>query len=248
MYVKFIEGTHLDYLKTSIIANLPNYAQPASWIHEFFDEGSQWELESTVPCHGFELIHPEGGRHYDLENVRILYSRLKHLTPAQAGDERLWAYMTHVSFWEYMRLRWPVDRHSDEGKQARMVRERYFFMSNRDRALVRNGLARLWWYGYASYDEKRSDPYELTSILLGTQDLALSLLERSFSRSRQVIIAVLKAVQKYKEEFDEFPSRKVFRAVMINLNKLGGTLVLDCLPAQYVEDTVFDWLIKESES
>ncbi|WP_367869913.1 DUF6339 family protein [Paenibacillus larvae] len=48
----------------------------------------------------------------------------------------------------------PVESYLDKDKPEEAIKERYFLMANRDRALIRNGIARLWWYGYVSYDEQ----------------------------------------------------------------------------------------------
>ncbi|MEV2908009.1 DUF6339 family protein [Paenibacillus larvae] len=57
-------------------------------------------------------------------------------------------------FLDNMRKRWPVESYLDKDKPEEAIKERYFLMANRDRALIRNGIARLWWYGYVSYDEQ----------------------------------------------------------------------------------------------
>src|SRR5690349_2112760 len=41
----------------------------------------------------------------DLENSITLYNELS-LSESQAADRRLWMYLTHVQFWDYMRKRW----------------------------------------------------------------------------------------------------------------------------------------------
>src|SRR5688572_9901109 len=44
----------------------------------------------------------------DLENCILLYNGLK-LNETQASDSRLWTYLSHVVFWNYMRKRWAVE-------------------------------------------------------------------------------------------------------------------------------------------
>ncbi|MDI6756226.1 MAG: DUF6339 family protein, partial [Thermodesulfobacteriota bacterium] len=141
MKTNYFKQSNLEALKANIDGNLKRYQSPAPWLDEVFPDGS-YSLEADIPgAEGLELILPESGRLYDLENTRRVYSTLKHLDRVQATDERLWAYMTHVYYWQYMRCRWPVE---GKNKPADFLRERYFFTSNRDRALTRNGMARLW--------------------------------------------------------------------------------------------------------
>jgi len=55
------------------------------------------------------LIVPDGSEKRDLENTQLIYEDLKALTPIQATDERLWAYLAHGPYWEYMTRRWGLD-------------------------------------------------------------------------------------------------------------------------------------------
>jgi hypothetical protein len=180
----------------------------------------------------------ENGLH-DLENTKRLYDALKHLAPDQAADERLWAQMAHTLYWHYMRKRWPLENKTNPDVY---IRERYFFASNRDRALVRNGLARLWWYGYTSYDETRENPYELTAILLYTLDIAQNLLERSFSRNACIVKGVLNGILKWRAERRSMPVRGAFRSIMRHLNRIGGVTVLDALSEAQIRGTVINKL------
>jgi len=232
-YMKCFRQAHLDQLKAAVLSNLARYKEDESWIAGFF-EGPSWEVDSQVVlAEPVELVLPESNNHNDLENTRRLHGGLRSLKISQATDERLWAYLAHVTYWSYMRARWPAESYLGETRTSRdsaaNIRERYFFMTNRDRALVRNGVARLWWYGHVSYDETRDDPYELTEVLLRKLDIAQSLLERSFSRNPsvcKVVLSVLKAEQQRGKDFSE---RNRFRALMQHLNMLGGVTVLDAL-------------------
>ena len=118
---------------------------------------------------------------FDYENARSIHQQLSGLTPVLAADPRLWARLTHVECWDHMQLHWPVD----DSKSARFIRERYFFAGTNSRALLRNGISRLWWSAAMTHDEKRkNNKYELTKVILSRLDLAQQLLERSFSRGK----------------------------------------------------------------
>jgi hypothetical protein len=231
--IKCFRQAHLDQLKASVQSNLSRYKDEESWIAGFF-EGPSWEVESQVVLpEPVELLLPESNNHHDLENTKRLHGAMRSLRISQATDERLWAHLSHVDYWAYMRARWPAESYIGATRtpsdSAANLRERYFFMSNRDRALVRNGIARLWWYGHVSYDETRNDPYELTEVLLEKLDIAQSLLERSFSRNPAVCRAVLSVLKAEQERGKDFSERTRFRALMQHLNMLGGVTVLDAL-------------------
>ena len=231
--IKCFRQAHLDQLKASVQSNLSRYREDELWIAGFF-EGPSWEVESQVVlAESVELVLPESNNHHDLENTKLLHGAMCSLKISQATDERLWAHLAHTKFWNYMRARWPVENYVGETRTPRdtaaNIRERYFFMSNRDRALVRNGIARLWWYGQVSYDENRADPYELTEVLLEKLDIAQSLLERSFSRNPSVCKVVLSVLKAEQDRGKDFSERNRFRALMQHLNMLGGVTVLDAL-------------------
>lgn len=54
---------------------------------------------------------------------------------------------------------------ADPPKAERNIRARYFVSKTESRALLRNGVARLWWSARLSYVPGRDNPYELTSVL-----------------------------------------------------------------------------------
>ncbi|CAE6689387.1 hypothetical protein R70006_00267 [Paraburkholderia domus] len=237
MKLRYIKQTNLDQLKASLDAVAPRFANDSPWLDEFF-AGQVWSLESQVSiANEIVLTDPEPGNHHDLENSKKIHEALKALNISQATDERLWAYLGLVNFWGYMRKRWPMERYGqkDSGSSAANLRERYFFVANPDRALVRNGIARLWWYGHVSYDAERADPYELTKILLDKLDVAQSLLERSFSRNPVVCRAVLNFMLKEQGNGRDVSERKTFRLLMQHLNRLGGMAILDLFTQADIE-------------
>ncbi|QOT08464.1 hypothetical protein JNUCC32_20150 [Paenibacillus sp. JNUCC32] len=237
MELNYISESSLDELKVNILSNIERYTSDEVWIYKFF-EGTTWNFPSTIRIENIDLHMPQSSTlHFDFENTKKIYTSLKGLSVIQATDERLWTYLTHNTFWNYMRKRWPVESYLEKEKPVEAIKERYFFMANRDRALIRNGIARLWWYGYVSYDENREDPFELTKVLLSKLDIAQSLLERSFSRNPDITKAVL-SVLKQKELETSFIDRENFRSLMMYINQLGGVTILDTLDREDLEELV----------
>lgn len=225
MNLLYLQETQLEKLRKSIENNRSYYQQDDVWLNQFF--GSEpWQYPTNINVQDIVLKLPEGTRElFDFENTKTLYSAMKKLSISEATDERLWVHLTHVVFWDYMRKRWSV---TDETSET-VIRERYFFTSNRDRSLIRNGLARLWWYGYVSYDETRADPFELTKILLEKSDLTQNLLERSLSRNSTLTRAILSVLAEREKANKPFISREEFRQLSKYINFLGGVTILDAL-------------------
>lgn len=174
---------------------------------------------SGIPvADGITLAMPSGPSDLkDLENTKILYSAFSGLTPAQASDKRLWTYLTHVTFWDYMRKRWPVD---EVEKPVNRVRDRYFLNTTSLESLTRNGISRLWWYGYLTHDPKRTNPWELTEILLSRADLAQNVTERAIGSNLQLRIAVLEFLSANPQIMS---NELATRELMKGLNLAGGT-------------------------
>lgn len=232
--VRFIRDEHLEKLRADIMANMHKYENSGAWIEGYFDDSS-WFLESDILIPSFELTMPSNGKLFDLENTEKVYSAFQNLPLAYAADERLWVYLTHTSCWEYMLKRWNP---KSKNNKKQFINERYFFATNTSRAIVRNGLARLWWYGYLTYDDKRDDPYELTKHMLSKLDIAQSLLERSVSHVPAVMNGVLEVLDEKAKCNEPFDQRQKFRDLMMYINHIGGVKVLDMLNKDDLKEIV----------
>jgi hypothetical protein len=229
--VKYLKNGSLADLKANLSSIIQYYEASEPWLDKYFGP-IMWsgEIPREMP-EGIALKIPEGQNAlYDLENTKTIYSALRDLPFTLAIDERFWAYLTHVVFWEYMRVRWPLKKALATKDPASYAREHYFFMGNRDRALIRNGISRLWWYGHVSYDTTRTNPFELTEVLLEKLDIAQQLLERSYSRNSTITKTILSMLVERKEAGNPFSDRhRKFRPLIMHLNAIGGVTILDAL-------------------
>ena len=232
-YLNALRGQFVRRLQSSIEQNLKLYRKEKTWI-ERFAGNRDWEFATPCKIEGsFNLTLPDDDDLYDLENAIRLHRALPGLTPVQAQDPRLWTRLTHLELWKYMRARWPVERYSEKDKKIVVGRvlEQYFVPQRQSRALIRNGAARLWWAAKLTFDPKRKNPYELTSVLLHSLDIAKNLLERSFGRSPRVTRTFLDYVLRHKNEClrEGNRSRLLVRHLTKSLNFHGGICVLDCM-------------------
>ncbi|MBI3208721.1 MAG: hypothetical protein HYZ37_07450 [Candidatus Solibacter usitatus] len=111
-------------------------------------------------------------------------------------------------------------------------------MSDRSRALLRNGMARLWWYGFCSYDENRSDPFELTGPLLKKLDVTQNLLENAFGRNNQITHAVLGVLLDREKDGNPFYVREKVRELAHYIVQIGGVTILDALDGSELRELV----------
>lgn len=175
----------------------------------------------------------------DLENVKRVYNNMKGLSVSKASDERIWVAYALSDFIDYMKYRWMPD---GPGKRQ----ERYFFENSSKRSLFRQGISRLWWIGYLTYDEKRTNHYELTEFVLRNgQDVINQLLDIGFSSNKMILTAVLNALYDAEKAGIDI-TRELVRDTCKYVNLLGGTYILDCLSQDDIYEKIktklgLDW-------
>jgi len=102
--------------------------------------------------------------------------------------------------------------------------------SANSRALIRNGIARLWWFGRLTYDKnKKENPFELTKTLLDYQDIQGALLERTFGKNNEVLRICLGILAEYMSEIRKKGAKKIIQAFGEYVNLIGGTYFLDTM-------------------
>lgn len=238
------KSTLVNALRSSIPMNIDKYLHNDTWVAEVSTRSNRDMQTGVEPIETLYLDFPENGNLKDIENAIRFHKALRHLTPLQARDPRLWTRLTHVEFWPYMRLRWPVEKHmANRGRVARFVESRYFVPQSQSRALLRNGIARLWWTAQLSHDPDRENPYELTTVLLSTLDITQQIVERSMGRANNIIKGFLEFLLRNSGTLltGGNKNRARIRRLARHLNMYGGVCVLDLLS----QNEVMDLLEKE---
>ncbi|HLF64581.1 MAG TPA: DUF6339 family protein [Saprospiraceae bacterium] len=224
---RVFSGQYVDHMYIDLIESksAAKYHLDAFPFEENFPKG---KTGIQAPEHIY-LIMPDGTDLKDLENTKILFEAYRGLTPTQASDIRLWTYLTHVTFWQYMKSRWPVDGAKNPISR---VRDRYFLRRLNLESLTRNGLSRLWWYGFLTYDENRTDPWELTKTLLSRADLAVGITERALGCNKSIRTGIL-------EFLTENPvilrSESLSRSLLAKFNLVGGVKNLPFLEVEEIK-------------
>ena len=170
----------------------------------------------------------------EVEAVRQLYLPLKGLPHSIACDERLWAGLCIDRFLKYTRERWEFGMDLSEGK----INDHFLFMGQSKKAYTRNAIARLWWLGDLTYDEERSNPFEITEFILKDTDYIVNLLERAFSSNRNIFREFVEAVEKARAEGHSV-ERQEIRELCKYLNLLGGVYILDALPKGMIFEKIY---------
>lgn len=242
----------LGQLVNDIRPNLARYKSSAPWIDEVFPD-RVWSMPSKIVALPEDLLLlPDQAGDHDLENVQRLYEALHGLTLTQASDPRLWSYLAHVTFWSYMRKRWPIEKRAKEEDLEPgygTVLDRYFLVGDRSRGVTRHGIARLWWAGYTCYTEghEAEQSFALAKPLFAKQDVYASFMERAFSKNRPLMQAVLRPLLKRYEEGRPFDVRKDVRALAKHLVLVGGVTILDAIDPTHVE-AIVETYIRQCEA
>ena len=239
MVLNFLKNSALDLLVSDIPSNIEKYDAKPKWIDDYFEAKGMgnYYFNSMISVPDVDLII--GDSKTDFKNAVTLYSALKDtLNPVQASDLRLWAFLAHNTYWDYMRERWAIDVPEDDdeaeaeaNKLVARVGSRYFFKASKGKAFVRQGIARLYWSAHLTYDDGNSNPFEYTEYFLSKQDIFAVSTERSLARNKTLLLAALKVL---KETGDL--KRKDIRQYFLKLNQAGGLLVLDSLSSSSAYD------------
>ena len=181
---------------------------------------------------------------HDAFNSALVYKSVR-LNPAQACDERIWAYLSHFDLRHYVAKRWPLP----DDKKVQHISAHYFVVGQR--GLLRdNAIARLWWMGHiAARSSKFSNPEKALDILLFRSDVRANLLERSLGMNPEIFDAVVcrlqqdytaakKLAAEKKSVKNTIFDRSRFRNLMKDLNRIGGYRMLDALDFGQLQEEI----------
>jgi hypothetical protein len=234
--LRFVSNRALSQLRSEIEANKASYlAGRAGKVLGSLDAAT---LESRIQTDEPPALEmPRDGKLCDAENVRRVYQWLNDLTPVQASDPRLWVYLSHAPYADYTAARWPID---PESNVTDRIRERYFLEGEGLASLVRNSIARLWWFGYLTRDTNQADPFELTDVLLSLQDIQMAFLERAIGRSPRILHGALRLWKKLLAERGDVPKQGTVIQQWAKLIRLhGGVVLLDALPDNQLQNLIW---------
>lgn len=235
MKLQFVSYDNIDAIKS----NLP------VWVNQFKEDSSDWlntELGNALlsdtkfaEAPDFALdMSEEKPFMTEAENVKRVFGNLRFLSDSQASDERLWAGLCLGPFWKYVKYRWEIDKKCTVSN----VQQHFMFGFGARRSLTRNAISRLWWIGRLTYDETRTDPWELTKFVCENADYIMHILERNTSNNPTIIRSFLSAIIDARKNGFQIDTNIVGDLAKY-LNLLGGIYILDCLPEKKIYDKIY---------
>lgn len=234
MKLRYLTEEAYNALYDNVEANKVFYLKDKAWLKEFFG-GKEYFVETKIECPKISFVVTENKLSDDFTNAVEMYNTLgKILTPKQATNKYMWTYLTHESFWEYSRKRWPIENKAS-------IETRYFCGESRN-PLTRNALSRLWWYSFLTVDDESvTDRYRYLKILLNDTDLCMNLVERKLSMNRNILIGILQGIDRYYSEYPESEQRKK-REVIKYINRFGAVSILEFYSRDEIAEKVYAYL------
>lgn len=216
-YQHIFRSTYIERLKREL--KTQNRYEP--YLAEKYDFDSSEVIDKTTVKTDYpELIMPVEGNNYDLENAKIIFEAYKSMRPVDATDIRIWTYLSHVTYWKYMRIRRSVEKQAAE-KRASYILNHWFIDSLSPGNIMRHDIAMFWWAVNMTYDESRKNPYELTEELFTMLDYTRHLLPGIQGRNINFTHALLEFVIENGGLFSKHKESRV-RFLMRKANYLAG--------------------------
>lgn len=180
------------------------------------------------------------------KNIEIIYNSLKHLTPVQAKDERLWLAMYHKYYMENI-----VDYvKSKSSNIVTSLTSELFFTHGVKRSLMTNGLARLWWIGYYLYDDSNKNPYHYLDFFTETQDItgkSTVYFSSNIVSNKAISFGVLSGIKEAINAGYISNTRKYYTEILKHLNIMGAVILLDTYSKKEIQEIVYEYF-KENYS
>ena len=231
MELCYLKGDALATLKTGLQTTYEKYLteRDNSWVVDVCGEDPFVKFRDVPDFELAPLDTEFDVGEVDFRNSKILYRNLHFLTPRQAADERFWAGFCHGAFYDYVRRRWGYDKLDslqgiDKAETVKRITNRFFFNGNAREKILTNTLSKYWWAGYV---------FGLDGLnALGAKDFykkLFSIASRSFMGSETLRGGFIKFLRHFNERGTQLDRDDHILPAMIELNKVGGTIVLDCL-------------------
>lgn len=217
------------------------------WITDICGEDPFIEFKDVTEFKLADLDSDLTPGEIDLNNCKILYEKLQFLSESQASDERLWAGLTHTTFYEYMRKRWKYGygkKPKSGEKESGAIMTRFFYKNSGRSGFYRNTLAKCWWVGHNTFDPNNPANHFESLDIIGSNDLNSKINEFfynfSFSSNPHIMAALVEALRQFKEDGKSLLVRDHIRPAMSYLNAVGGSVVIDCLEKEAITEIFYD--------
>jgi len=227
MKANFLKAIKVQELESKVAENLDAYR---TGNFDFLIPDSSCYFESTLEIDEAKLaaIKCDKNNLNEVENCVLMFQAMGNISHYLARDQRLWVYLTHTVLLSYTRARWPIPE--DDEKAVKHIKSHFFCIGAR--GIERdNSASRLWWL--ASLCNRASDISfeDALTCFLHQSDVRANIVERpTTAQNVHVFSAILKKLHESYKSNKELFERERFRALMKELNLVGGIKLLAALP------------------
>lgn len=233
---RFLRHSALERLRETVPENLDAY-RIGDFSHLLIDNSLYFEGKDGIDTERLsKLSSPGDGELYDVENCQVCFASMSGLTPYDARDERLWAYITHTYMFEYARKRWPIP----EDPVAAVGHVRAHFFAKEQRQIERdNAASRLWWMAHLCGRVKGLRLSDSLQVFLYRTDVRASIIERpTVSQNLNLFSTIVRRLQDSYVGHKRLFERTTFRRLMQEINSVGGVQLLDAMTEQQIAGVV----------
>lgn len=248
MNLKYFSLEAYKKIKSDLDLNREKYYSEDVWIDKYFDEAgiTNYITESDIAVPNISLVYSgdsdDTKNSDDLINTKTLYGSFKDkITPSEASDPLLWTALCHTDFREYILHRWK------KGDGEVNIEERFFSSGKRGSLTYYNGVSRLWWSGYLTYedDKESSNPWMLTTVLFSAQQIQKDLFDQPYSMNKVVVKGLLNALKRIQEVSCNSATQTFRKCTNSFINHYGAVAVLDFLTAEEIEELAYNYMLEQ---
>lgn len=240
MKLYFMKQDAVDFMKHNMERLYTHYYQDKTndWMEREYGSNPFSEF-MEVPDFELAEIDAMSVGEVDFENCKILYNNLRSLSESQCSDERLWAGLCNGTFYDYMRRRYqyPTKQLKKKETDASAVISRFFFSGGTRSGFFRNGLAKCWWVGRATFDKNNDNHFERLDII-GPNDLTTKISDifysNTFASNPTILAGICDALKYFSDHGQPLDEKLHVRAAMQYLNAVGGATLLDVLTEEEI--------------
>ena len=223
------------------------------YTHYFQNETNEWMAEEYgsdpfvefLEIPDFELADIEAMSigEADFENCKILYNNLRNLSESQCSDERLWAGLCNNTFYDYLRRRYQYNTRQLKRKEtdSSAIISRFYFSGGTRSGFFRNGLAKCWWVGRATFDKEKENHFEKLDII-GSNDLTTKISDifysNTFASNPKILAGICDGFKFFTDRGLILVPKTHIRAAMKYLNAVGGAVLLDVLTQDEIANII----------
>lgn len=236
--IKYFDDEFLEYYKVNFDGYLDLYrSKDINLIKETFSENT---LEGSVEFDYVELKTSENSDNPERDNIKIVYESLKHLTPAQASQEKLWAGMYNSYYLNHL-LDY-IERYEKHKDFPSKLKGSIVYTSGSNRGILVQNIARLWWLGYYLYDESnKENPYIYLDFYTDTKDIigkSTAYFSSNITANKNILFGSLDAIKELVEEGVIENKRDYYVEANKHLNIMGAVKLLDMMAKDDVKKEI----------